>query len=95
MKIFKLSKDFPYTIYRDENLYYVWIHTNNESCGYLMCTSIYAIAYAVSYIEAHKYLHRHGSYHYAIFKGPSLKHYGYWGRNVYKDRGFTFYKYTN
>ena len=92
MKIFKLSKAFPYTIYRDENLYYVWIYKSGKSWGYLMCTSIFAIAYAVSYIEARKYHKTTGSYFHPIFKGSSLKHYGYWGKN--SECKFEFIKFA-
>lgn len=82
MKLFKLSKDFPHTIYKDPNLYYVWIY-NGTGVGfdYMLCTSVYAIAYLVSYIEAQKRRKRTGSYFYAIFKGRNMDHYGYWGKN--------------
>jgi hypothetical protein len=84
MKLFKLSKDFPRTIYSDESLYYVWIY-NPHGFDYLMCTSIYAIAYAVSYIELRKRLRRGGSYYYVIFKGKSLRHVGYWTKGFNKN----------
>lgn len=77
MKLFKLSKTFPRIIYKDEGLYYVWIY-NPNGFDYLMCTSVYAIAYAVSYIELRKRLKRGGSYYYVIFEGPTLRHRGYW-----------------
>lgn len=93
MKIFKLSKGFPLTIYRDENLYYVWIYHKDKSFGDLMCTSIYAIAYVVSYIEARKYRKMTGGYFHPIFKGPSLKHCGYWGKSLEGEK-FEFTKFA-